>query len=110
MEEKREVFITIRVSEGEAKELRKRMKAAGVRNMSSFIRRMALHGYILRLDITDLKEVVRLLRICSNNLNQYARKANESGRVYEDDILDLKKKLNEIWEAVKVVMGRTAEL
>lgn len=58
--------------------------------MSAFIRKMALNGYIVVLDLSDVKEVLRLLRIKSNNLNQYAHKANVIGKVYQEDIEKLK--------------------
>ena len=66
----------------ERKLIERRMKEAGIRNMSAYIRKMAIDGYVIRLDLSDLKEVSRLMGINSNNLNQYAKKANETGSIY----------------------------
>ena len=86
------------VSEQELDRIRQRMEECGVANLSAFLRKMALDGYIIHLDMTELQELTRLLRICSNNLNQYAKRANEVGSVYAADVEDLHLRLDEIWE------------
>lgn len=58
--------------------------------------RMALHGYVIVMDLSDLKEVLRLLQISGNNLNQYAKKANETGSIYHEDIEELRTNQKEI--------------
>lgn len=94
------------VSEQELDRIRQRMEECGVANLSAFLREMALDGYIIHLDMTELQELTRLLRICSNNLNQYAKRANEVGSVYAADIEDLRLRLDEIWElAGKLLQG-----
>ena len=69
--------------------IKKRMKDVGMNNMSAYIRRMALYGYVIHLDMSDLKEVLRLMKINSNNLNQYTKRANETGSVYQEDVNEL---------------------
>ena len=69
--------------------IKKRMKDQGMNNMSAYIRRMALYGYVIHLDMSDLKEVLRLMKINSNNLNQYTKRANETGSVYQEDVNEL---------------------
>ena len=76
------------------------MDQCGIKTVSAYLRKMAIDGYVVHLDVSDIKEVVRLLRICSNNLNQYARKANEGGSIYLEEIHDLQKQLEKIWEVV----------
>ncbi|MBO4336753.1 MAG: plasmid mobilization relaxosome protein MobC, partial [Lachnospiraceae bacterium] len=87
----------------ERKLIEEKMKLAGVKNMSAYIRKMAIDGYIIRLDLSELKEVTRLMRINANNLNQYAKKANETGSIYIDDINELKTQHEKIWQAIKKV-------
>ena len=94
------------VSDPELDRIRQRVKECGVTNLSAFLRKMALDGYIIHLDMTELQELTRLLRICSNNLNQYAKRANEVGSVYAADVEDLHLRLDEIWElAGKLLQG-----
>lgn len=94
------------VSEQELDRIRQRMEECGVANLSAFLRKMALDGYIIHLDMTELQDLTRLLRICSNNLNQYTKRANEVGSVYAADVEDLHSRLNEIWELTgKLLQG-----
>lgn len=66
------------------------------------------YGYCVNIDMSDIREIARLLRICSNNLNQYARIANTTGTVYKAEIKDLQKRLDEIWDLTKKVMEMLA--
>ena len=74
------------VSEQEAELIKERMTQAGISNLSAYLRKMAVDGYIIHLDMAEIREMTKLLRICSNNLNQYARRANENGSIYAADI------------------------
>jgi hypothetical protein len=94
----------------EYERMRRKMEEVGIRNQSSYLRKMALDGYCVNLDLRDVKEVVSLLRYCSNNLNQYAKRANETGSIYAEDIQDLKQSQLEIWEATKEILARLATI
>ena len=61
---------------------------------------MAVDGYIIHLDMGDIQEMIRLLRICSNNLNQYTRRANETGNIYAADIDDIRTRLDGLWDGM----------
>ena len=71
--------IYIKVSPRELQAIRERMESVGIRNLSAYMLKMAMNGFIIQLDMSDMKEVLRLMKINSNNLNQYAKKANETG-------------------------------
>ena len=90
--------------------IRGKMQDAGVVNMSAFMRKMAIDGYMILLDLSDVNEVVRLLKINSNNLNQVAKKANESDIIYIQDIRRLQNQQSEIWEAVKEILVRLSNI
>ena len=101
---KRSVRIEFVVSEQESELIKDRMEQIGVTNLSAYLRKMAVDGYIINLDMTDIQEMTRLLRICSNNLNQYAKRANETGSVYAADIEDLNIRLDGLWDAAKKLL------
>lgn len=101
---KRSVQMNFRVSEEEEKLIREKMKQTGIRSIGTYLRKMSLDGYCIQLDLSDVKEVIRLLRICSNNLNQYAKKANETGSIYKEDIESIKASLEEIWKELKAIL------
>jgi hypothetical protein len=82
-----------------------RMEAAGIKNLSAYLRKMAIDGYVIRMDMKDIREMVTLLRRCSNNLNQYARRANETGSVYAADIEDIHTRIEQIWGVAKNILS-----
>ncbi len=96
--------VTVRLTDEEYARLLAKMDEVGVSSMSMYIRKMILDGYCVRLKTDDFSEIVYLLRMCSNNLNQYAKKANAFGDVYAADMEDLKARLDEIWEHTKNMM------
>ena len=103
-------MLHFRVSKAELDIIRQKMQEVGVRNMGAYLRKMAMDGYCIRLDLSDLKKVLSLMRYASNKLNQYARKANETGSVYLEDIQDLQKRFDLIWEELKGIHTRLASI
>ena len=94
----------------EMERIKQKMDELGIINRSAYVRKMALDGYCINLDLTDMKEMVSLLRRCSNNLNQYAKRANETGSIYAEDIRDLQVRQSEIWEIAKEMLARLATI
>ena len=94
----------------EMERIKQKMAELGIINRSAYVRKMALDGYCINLDLSDMKEMVSLLRRCSNNLNQYAKRANESGSSYAEDIQDLQVRQSEIWEIAKEMLARLATI
>ena len=94
----------------EMERIKQKMAELGIINRSAYVRKMALDGYCINLDLTDMKEMVSLLRRCSNNLNQYAKRANETGSIYAEDIRDLQARQGEIWEIAKEMLARLATI
>jgi len=78
--------------------------------MGAYLRKMSLDGYCINLDLQDVKALVTLLRRCSNNLNQYAKRANETGSIYQTDIHDLQNRLEEVWTDMKEVLVRLSSI
>lgn len=101
---KRDVHFHFWANEEEAALIRERMASLGVVSLGAFMRKMAIDGYFVNLDLTDVRELVTLLRRCSNNINQYARRANETGNVYAADIEDVQAKLEEIWQQTERIL------
>ena len=93
----------VRLSDDDLEKIKKRMKEAGVVNMSAYFRKMALNGLIVNLDLSDLKETTRLLRINANNLNQYAKRANETDSIYLEDIKENQEQLEVIWQHIEKI-------
>ena len=110
MTDNRNEIIILRVSPSDKQRIRTKMDELGIRNMSAYIRKMALDGYCVNLDLSDVKELVFLLRQCSNNLNQYAKKANQAGSIYEADVRDLQERFDEFWGIGKELLARLSTI
>ena len=100
----------IRISPEDKERIKTKMEDAGILNMSAYVRKMALDGICVRLDLADVRQLIVLLQRCSNNLNQYARRANETGNIYAADIEDLQNRLEEIWELSRQSLARLAAI
>ena len=105
---KRDIHLHIRATEEEAALIRDRMARMGVTGISAYMRKMAIDGFFVNLDLSDVRELTSLLRRCSNNLNQYAKRANETGSIYAADIEDLRVRLEDIWNAANGILRELA--
>ncbi len=105
---KKEEELKIRISPEDKERIRFKMEEAGILNMSAYVRKMALDGICVKLDLEDVRQLIVLLQRCSANLNQYAKRANETGSVYAADIQDLQNRLDEIWELSRQSLARLA--
>ena len=110
MREKRDETIILRLSKTEKNRIYEKMLSMGIRSLSAYIRKMALDGYCLNLDLPLLRRMSYLLQNCSNNLNQVAKRANECGKVYAADMEDLRQRLDELIEIGRQILSRLAEL
>ena len=86
------------------------MAQAGVMNMAAYLRKMAIDGYVVRLQLPELRDLISLLRRTSSNFNQIARRVNSTGRVYEDDNYDMKVKIEQTWDATNKVLEKLAAI
>ena len=88
----RTIPLYFKVSPEEKAVIEKKMEQLGTHNQRAYLRKMAVDGYVVQVDMTDVKELAVLLRNCSNNLNQIARRVNGTGNLYDEDVADLKVK------------------
>ena len=95
---KRDVPVLFWVSAEELELIHQKMQQYGTENLSAYLRKMALDGYVVKLDLPELKELVSLMRRSSNNLNQLTRKVHETGRIYDADLEDISQRQEQLWE------------
>lgn len=108
--EARPVGIYFKLSEKEHLLILKKIQNLGIRNMSAYLRKMAIDGYIIQLDIPTLRELVRLMHVTANNINQIARRANETRSIYAEDIRDLQQDYSQVWNGVRNVLRELSKL
>ena len=107
---KREVQLNFRVSPEELALIEQKMAQLGTTNREAYLRKMALDGYVVRRELPELKELVSLMRYSSNNLNQLARRAHETGRIYDADLEDISRRQEALWDGVHQVLTQLAKL
>ena len=107
---KREVQLNFRVSPEELALIEQKMAQLGTKNREAYLRKMALDGYVVRLELPELKELVSLMRYSSNNLNQLTRRVHETGRIYDTDLEDISRRQEALWDGVHQVLTQLAKL
>ena len=110
MKEKRDETIILRLTKTEKNRIYEKMFSMGIRSLSAYIRKMALDGYCLHLDLKELRRIAYLLQNCSNNLNQVAKRANENSKIYSADLADLRTRLDELISIGRQILSKLAEL
>ena len=95
---KRDVPILFWVSKEEADLIHQKMAQYGTKNLSAYLRKMAVDGYVVKLDLPEVKKLISLLRYSSNNLNQLTRRIHETGRIYEADLEDISQRQEQLWD------------
>lgn len=107
---KRNIQLHFMVSERERALIEQKMAQMGTCNMGAYLRKMAVDGYIVKLDLGSVRELVGLLRGATNNLNQIARRANETRSVYAADVEDMQARYAELWEAANKILLELAQI
>ena len=105
---RRPIHLHVMVSEEELALIQERMAEAGIQNTGAFVRKMALNGYVLHVDLSPIRELVSLQRRCSNNLNQVAIQANTYGGIYPEEIAALQRDYAALWEPLSDLLKQLA--
>lgn len=98
------------VNDQELEWINQKMKQFGTENMSAYLRKMAIDGYVVKLELPELKELISLMRIIANNENQIAKRLNATDRIYDTDIEEIKKNQAEIYAGINKIITSLAQL
>jgi len=98
------------LNDEELQSLEEKMQKLGINNREAFIRKMVMDGYIVSIDTKPTAELVRLVRNSTSNINQMAKRANETGSVYENDVLELLSEQNKMIPLVTEAHRNTFEM
>lgn len=98
------------VSPVEEAMIEERMSQVGTKSLSAYLRKIAIDGMIINLQIPELKEIISLLRRCSNNLNQIAKRVNSTGRIYDAEMEQILQNQEELWRAVNEILRKLSAI
>lgn len=107
---KRGIFIRFMVDEKERDLIYKRMEQSGIRSLRAFLLKMAVDGRVIHIELDSVKDMVRLLSNATNNMNQIARRVNETGNIYAADVDDLRGRYEGLWTQAKEILRRLANV
>lgn len=110
MSRKRNVKLEFWVTPDEKAQIEQKMSELGTENLSAYLRKMAIDGRILKLDLPELRELLSLMRRYSGNLNQIAKRVNSTGRVYSADLEDIQTSQAKLWRTVRDLVLSLAKL
>ena len=94
---KRKIQIKFYVTEEERALIEQKMKLVPTRNMAAYLRKIAIDGYTIQTDHSDIKAMTAEIQKIGVNINQIAKRVNATGSVYQEDIEEIKGVLAEIW-------------
>ncbi len=106
----REVQLKFRVTPEERALIEQKMAQLGTTNMAAYLRKMAIDGFVINLELPELREMVSLLRRSSNNLNQLTRRVHETGRFYDADLEELRQSYDRLWNAAQRILTVLAKI
>ena len=102
----RKVQLNFRVTDREKELIEGRMQELGMTNREAFLRKIAIDGMIVKLEVPELKEILSLMRYSSNNINQIAHRLNESGRIYEVDVAQVQAQHEQLWNMLNSLLEK----
>ena len=106
----RGILLKFYVSEKELEQIRMKMEQYSTNNLSAYLRKIAIDGYVVNLELPELGEMVSLLRRSSNNLNPRTKRVHETGRFYDADLEDLRRDYDGLWEAAQKILRSLAKI
>ena len=103
---KRKHTVNFRVTEEERDMIDRRMAQTGMKNRRAYMLKMAIDGSVVHVELDSVREMVRLLSNATNNINQIARKANQTGSIYASDVNELRERYDELWVQTKEILRK----
>ena len=102
---KRNIQMKFYVTEEEKRLIDEKMKLLPTQRYGAYLRKMAIDGYIIQLDTTDMKEMNTALSAIGRNINQIARRLNAGGSAYRADVEEIQERLDEIWRLQRRILS-----
>lgn len=107
---KRNIQLHFMVSEQERSFIGEKMAQLGTKNLGAYLRKMAVDGYVIHLDLFDIRELVTLLRRTSNSLNQLTKRVHQTGNIYIEDLEALRESYNKLWDTADEILSRLSTI
>ena len=110
MADTKDISMHFFVSQTEFDLIEQNMALSGCTNLSAFLRKMAIDGMVIKLDMPEIKELLKLLRRANANINQIAKHLHETGRVYDTDLEEILEYQKEIYKGQNELLMKLAKI
>ena len=107
---RRPIELKFHVTPEEKAIIDKKKAQIGTSCTAAYCRKMALDGYVLKLDFPELRQWSSTQRRISNSFNQLAKRVNSTNRVYDTDIENMQTMLDQLWEAINALLLRLSDI
>ena len=101
----RKIVLRVPVTPEERELIRQKMALLHTRNFSAYARKMLIDGYVVHIDTTDIRAQTAELQKIGVNINQIARRLNNMGQLYTQDVADIKGALAQIWQLQRYILS-----
>ena len=101
---KRNIQIKFWVTEEEKQLIEEKMAQLQTKRSGAYLRKMAINGYIIQVDTTDIKEMTRALSAIGRNINQIAKRLNAGGSAYQADMEEIRERMDQIWQLQRRIL------
>ena len=102
---KRKIVLRCPVTEEERKLIEQKMAQLPTSQIGAYLRKMAIDGYIIYVDVKNIKQYIQELQAIGKNINQIARRVNSTSNIYDEDIKEIKARLDEIWQLQRYILS-----
>jgi len=109
-ENKRTLYLKVRVSPEEMDAIKLKFQNSGMYTLSGFVRAMIFEGYIVQIDENEIHEIFKLAANIANSINQIAVRVNSTGKIYDNDIADIKDGVNKLWQPLNFLQTKILQL
>ena len=101
---KRNIQMKFWVTEEEKRLIEEKMTQLHTKRNGAYLRKMAIDGYIIQVDTTDIKEMTRALSAIGRNINQIAKRLNAGGPAYQADMEEIRERMEQIWQLQRRIL------
>ena len=102
---KRPIVLRCPVTAEERALIEQKMAQLHTKRIGAYLRKMAIDGYIIQVDTTDIKEMTRALSAIGRNINQIARRVNAGGPAYQADMEEIRERMDQIWQLQRRILS-----
>ena len=102
---KRKIVLRVPVTPEERAMIEQKMAQLPTSQIGAYLRKMAIDGYIIYVDVKNIKQYIQELQAIGKNINQIARRVNSTTNIYKEDIEEIKKRLDEIWQLQRYILS-----